>query len=59
MRIRQETIVAEHVEAGAFDKRKQPKHNPRHARSEYAGLLGTEERKVSWRARFCGLKVCK
>jgi hypothetical protein len=31
--------------------------NAQRARSEYAGLLGTIERKASWRARFDGLKV--
>ena len=42
-------------ELNAFDKRNQPERNLGRARSEYAGLLGTGERKASSAARFDGL----
>jgi hypothetical protein len=41
----------------AFDTRNQPKYNLKRAISEYAGLLGTRERKVSSAARFDGLRL--
>ena len=41
--------------AGVFDTTNQPEYNPRCARLEYAGLLGTGERKVRSDARPDGL----
>ena len=51
--------MAEHLEPNVFDKVNQRKYNPWRDTSQYAGLLETGDRKVSWRARFYGQKVRK
>ena len=56
-RIRRKTAAAAPIEPRAFDTRSQAKYSSSVLDREYAGLLGVGERKVSWRARFYGLKV--
>jgi hypothetical protein len=48
-------IEEQQIESSEFDRRNQANYNPWRARSEYVGLLGTGERKVSKAARFGGL----